>query len=223
MKGLFIFMVIVLTYTYIIEGEIMENAQIIQAKYETTECVICFDEFTNSNICITPCGHKFCFKCLMKHMDNSDTCPCCRELLKEKEEDVMSDGSSLPDLLEDSSDDEYDSDDEEIHYHGDEFTFDNLINIGRQRNSATPKQITEELVKLDYTMEDIMMLWTWRVDRMDIRYSQSFIKKLWDDLAEIIKRLDIENTKQCEESMLMEQEDKKDTILINLHEIFNDE
>lgn len=199
----------------------MENAQNIQAKYETTECVICFDEFTNSNICITPCGHKFCFKCLMKHLNTSDTCPCCRELLKEKEDDVMSDGSSLPDLIDDYDDDSDDDSDDE--WWSSDIDFDNFTNIGRQRNYATPKQITEELVKLDYTMEDIMMLWTWRVDRMDIRYSQSFIKKLWDDLAEIVKRLDIENTKQCEESMLMEQEDNKESILINLHEIFNDE
>ena len=199
----------------------MGNEQIIQAKYESTECVICFDEFTNSNISITPCGHKFCFKCLMKHMDKSDTCPCCRELLKEKEDDELSESSSLPDLIDDSDDEDYEE--ESIYDFQSTYDLNTFLNIGKHRDSATPKQITEELMKLDYTMEDMMVLWTWRVDRMEGRYSQNFIKKLWSDLEEIVGRLDNEITSQYEETMLMGMEDKIETTIINLHEIFNDE
>lgn len=194
----------------------METNQNIQAKYETTECVICFDEFSDSNICITPCGHKFCFKCLMKHMNKSDTCPYCRELLKEEE---------LHDDSSESSDDEDYEDYEEESLYDFQSTYDlnTFLNIGKHRDSATPKQITEELMKLDYTMEDMMVLWTWRVDRMEGRYSQNFIKKLWSDLEEIVGRLDNEITSQYEETMLMGMEDKIETTIINLHEIFNDE
>ena len=197
----------------------METNQNIQAKYETTECVICFDEFSDSNICITPCGHKFCFKCLMKHMNKSDTCPCCRELLKEEE---LHDDSS--ESSESSEDEDYEDYEVESNYNfNHEYDFNNFINIGRHRDNATPKQITEELMKLNYTMEDIIVLWTWRVDRTERRYSQNFIKKLWSDLEDIVGRLDDEITKQYEETILMEMEDKIDTTIINLHEIFNDE
>ena len=31
-----------------------------------TECVICFEEMGKTNSCVTPCGHKFCFNCMVK-------------------------------------------------------------------------------------------------------------------------------------------------------------
>ena len=42
------------------------------------ECAICLETLTKKNIAITPCGHKFCFTCLMENFKVSKACPLCR-------------------------------------------------------------------------------------------------------------------------------------------------
>lgn len=39
-------------------------------------CPICFDYF--SKPILTPCGHSFCFNCILKHLGMSRNCPMCR-------------------------------------------------------------------------------------------------------------------------------------------------
>jgi len=49
----------------------------------TTECPICMENIqATSNIIITPCNHKFCATCLLREMNNRNTCPVCRRVLK---------------------------------------------------------------------------------------------------------------------------------------------
>jgi hypothetical protein len=70
------------------------------------ECCICMDSINSSiNNCTTPCGHRFCFQCLAKALEQNNTCPMCRSVLME-----------VPDEDLDSDDDEYetDSDDESV-------------------------------------------------------------------------------------------------------------
>lgn len=51
---------------------------------EFRSCPICLDDINvKNNYCITPCGHEFCFKCLMKSISNNNQCPCCRAELQE--------------------------------------------------------------------------------------------------------------------------------------------
>ena len=45
-------------------------------------CAICMDPLCESNISVTPCGHKFCFTCLQEHLLHSKTCPLCRNILR---------------------------------------------------------------------------------------------------------------------------------------------
>lgn len=46
----------------------------------TKECCICYEMIdANKNNCITPCGHSFCFVCIVKSMQVRNTCPCCRQ------------------------------------------------------------------------------------------------------------------------------------------------
>ena len=45
-------------------------------------CAICMDPLRESNISVTPCGHKFCFTCLQEHLLHSKTCPLCRDILR---------------------------------------------------------------------------------------------------------------------------------------------
>jgi len=67
-----------------------------------TDCCICMEELGKTNITTTPCGHTFCFSCLMKSMDMKNTCPYCRTNLRE-EEDIIeeSDDESYPDVEDD--------------------------------------------------------------------------------------------------------------------------
>lgn len=41
-------------------------------------CPICLDVIQDKNISITPCGHKFCMKCLAMETFIKDRCPLCR-------------------------------------------------------------------------------------------------------------------------------------------------
>ena len=42
-------------------------------------CAICMELLTAKNIAVTPCGHKYCFTCLMENITFSKKCPLCRE------------------------------------------------------------------------------------------------------------------------------------------------
>ena len=41
-------------------------------------CPICMENFGSSNYCITPCSHKFCLDCYIKHTQFKSNCPLCR-------------------------------------------------------------------------------------------------------------------------------------------------
>ena len=46
------------------------------------ECIICLEKINqNNNSAITPCGHKFCFNCILQSIQTLNTCPYCREIL----------------------------------------------------------------------------------------------------------------------------------------------
>jgi hypothetical protein len=47
------------------------------------ECPICFDIFTDNNVSITKCAHKFCTTCLLKSANRNGECPICRTKLCE--------------------------------------------------------------------------------------------------------------------------------------------
>lgn len=49
---------------------------------EEEHCPICFDNFTEKNIIVTQCSHKFHFSCLMESMIRSPLCPLCRDPLQ---------------------------------------------------------------------------------------------------------------------------------------------
>lgn len=48
-------------------------------------CNICFEPINKNNNSVTPCGHTFCFKCIIKAMQYNSNCPCCRAPLREVE------------------------------------------------------------------------------------------------------------------------------------------
>ena len=43
-----------------------------------SECPICLEALRSKNIAVTPCGHKFCFTCIVENFKTSKSCPMCR-------------------------------------------------------------------------------------------------------------------------------------------------
>ncbi len=180
---------------------------------ENKECVICFEEMGKINSCVTPCGHKFCFNCMVKALKQKDTCPMCRTALQE-ESDKESDEES----------------DEESTYLGDEFwnmrmrdfggiNFGELQNITANSSIATPNILKENFIKKGYTMEDMFVLYTRRIDRLNPRYTQRFIKNLEFDVQSIIQSTDFEREIEQIEINRMSDEDVR-TEEINNMDIF---
>jgi hypothetical protein len=75
------------------------------AAFDAKECPVCFEVIQpDANMCITPCGHSFCFKCVARSMKNNDTCPICRSRLKDEDDADDADDET-----------EYDEDEEDSH------------------------------------------------------------------------------------------------------------
>lgn len=176
------------------------------------ECVICYEEFKDTNICVTPCGHKFCFNCMMKSLNNNNRCPCCRAVLQEEKDfdDESSIGSyEISSSYEDSLD----------------FELEEMLNLSNNTNIhlSTPGRICEKFLENGYTMEDIVVLWIARIDRANRRYSQRFMRKLISDTNSIVDELDNEKGRNQDEMYLMGLEDKQyEEITIDLNLLFRE-
>ena len=53
----------------------------------TPICPVCFEVIGSINQCITPCGHTFCLICMLKCIKLNNSCPCCRTIIIENNED----------------------------------------------------------------------------------------------------------------------------------------
>ncbi|CAD7004355.1 peroxisome biogenesis factor 10 [Ceratitis capitata] len=47
---------------------------------EAPKCILCLEP--RMSTCLTPCGHLFCWNCLLDWLDERDECPMCREKVK---------------------------------------------------------------------------------------------------------------------------------------------
>ena len=49
----------------------------------SSQCPVCFEGLQDlppgTNVLASPCGHLFCSNCLKQHLENSNSCPTCRE------------------------------------------------------------------------------------------------------------------------------------------------
>ena len=175
---------------------------------EELECCICYDVIGEQNNCTTPCGHKFCFVCMMKTLETNNTCPCCRAVLQERGEEE-----------EEESDDEYSDEEDELDYH--------------DRNTiASTKDIASELESLGYTMSDILTLYLGRINPAGERTSATFVEKLSEDFEKVINKQDSEIESEHYEKFDMMEEDTRrhnrcvpsaldiDSCVINLTTLF---
>ena len=177
---------------------------------EELECCICYEIIGEQNNCTTPCGHKFCFVCMMKTLEKNNTCPCCRAVLQEKKEEE-----------EDESDDEYSDEEDELDYH----------DISAM---ASTENIASELESLGYTMSDILTLHLGRMNPSGERTNATFIEKLTEDFEKIINKQDYEKETEHYERIDMMEEDsrrhnrrvlsalERDGCIINLATLFDE-
>ncbi|XP_016972677.1 peroxisome biogenesis factor 10 [Drosophila rhopaloa] len=50
---------------------------------DAPQCILCLEPRFNSSL--TPCGHIFCWSCLLEWLEERDECPLCRESLKKSQ------------------------------------------------------------------------------------------------------------------------------------------
>jgi hypothetical protein len=48
-------------------------------------CNVCFEPLGKTNCTTTPCGHEFCFKCIIQAYQRNPICPCCRAPFNDEE------------------------------------------------------------------------------------------------------------------------------------------
>jgi len=113
--------------------------------FEIIECSICYDVYYNKNISITPCGHIFCFNCILKAVSYNKECPICRNRLVEESDDEETESTIIDD--DDEDDDDEDGEDEESD--DDESNDYDSIEVDTW-------EIAERLEKIGYQMVDIV-------------------------------------------------------------------
>ena len=143
------------------------------ASESSKECVICYESLSSTkNMCITECGHEFCFSCMMKHVQRNNGCPCCRTVIIESVEDSDSEDDEEYDSDEDSNDsgsENEDNDDSENEYPIENFE--------------------EAFLAKGYGLKDALSLLFYRYSKTDEKYTSEYIKQLEDDVDELNEEL----------------------------------
>jgi len=155
------------------------------------DCCICFESIGKTNNCTTPCGHSFCFQCIVRAMGRTNLCPICRTAISEKEEDV-----------DDDEDDDDDDDDDEDYEYGEE----------DEEYSAVARSaiLTEQLSHRGYTMLDMVALYMGRFDTESASYhARPFVKKFIKEFQEIVDDADKKAASEFNERTMFMGEDHR--------------
>ena len=150
------------------------------------ECVICYDSLSSTkNLCITECGHEFCFSCMMKHVQRNNGCPCCRAVIiediedsDESDDDESDEGSDSDDDSNASDEDDDDDDDED-----DGFPIERL---------------EEAFVAKGYGLKDALSLLLFRFSKTDEKYTKEYINQLEEDIDEMVEELQGEENERAD-------------------------
>ena len=184
-------------------------------KYIQEECCICYNELQKTNVTTTPCGHSFCFQCIIKCLDRNNTCPYCREVLREEEEESDGEDSYGEDSDEEESDEEGDGDMDDGLYSdwGDEFPFGIISRTPFWSNTSNPvntqasiEEIHDELVNQNISLKDLLSI---SLLRYDHTHDYRRLLKVQEDLKEIVQTTDNERRREWEERQCFMEEDER--------------
>ena len=154
---------------------------------DNIECCICYEQIGEKNKCTTPCGHKFCFNCMMKSLNVNNTCPCCRAVLQEKIEEA-----------------ECNYEDDESEYESEP---DEDLDYTERCCLSNSKTITSQLELKGYSMSDMVTLYLGRLYKYNERSSNDFIRILEDDILDITEIEDELKKQEHHETCDMMNED----------------
>ena len=156
----------------------------------TKECVICYESLSSTkNMCITECGHEFCFGCMMKHVQRNNGCPCCRATLIE---DIVDSESEEGD--EDEYEEESGSEEDEEEDRDEEYSIEDL---------------EAAFVAKGYGLKDALSLLMGIFSKTDAKYTKAYIKQLEDDIEDLNEELQSE----CTERADMGEEDIREVVV----------
>jgi len=156
------------------------NANNTAEEKTKAECPICLSEIGDKNNCVTPCGHVFCFSCLVTCMTTKMNCPCCRIELGEKS--ISNNESSSYDTDEEEEEDEDDYEDE---------------------GKAEIESIVDVFTKKGYTIYHALMIATNRSSKTNVSHDDDYLDGLIDEFDEMLEEMDGEEY----EKSLMATED----------------
>lgn len=145
------------------------------------ECPICFDKIQITNSCTTPCGHSFCFKCVIKSMQSNIACPCCRASLVETQD---------PEKDEEGS--EYEED------ISDESTIESDFEEEEDETGPDIDVVTKAFITRGYDVKDAMSLLLCRYSKTDAKYTRDYIKKLNDEFDDIMEEIEAQMREQSD-------------------------
>ena len=140
-------------------AELIVNAEISkEEEAKHVECSVCYEKIGEKNNCITPCGHTFCFKCMMSCLNYKNTCPICRQVLQEEINDDESeefseeeDGDDIEeennwDIISDQNWGLHSTFLPGMHSQLPAIPLETMTNISTSNNyKATPKTITDKI------------------------------------------------------------------------------
>ena len=63
------------------------------------ECPICIEILRDRGYVVTECGHNYCLKCFLEHIQNNNKCPMCRNVI------IKTNVQQIPTIIAESDDD----------------------------------------------------------------------------------------------------------------------
>jgi hypothetical protein len=194
------------------DDSVSDNQITVHEPFQTQqECCICYDELQKTNVTTTPCGHSFCFRCIIKCLDRNNTCPYCRQVLREEEEESDEEESDEEDGDEEDGDE--DMDDGLYSDWGDEFPFGIVSRTPFWYNTSNPvntqvsvEEIHDELVNQNISLKDLLSI---SLLRYDDTHDYRRLLKIQDDLKEIVQTKDDERRREWEERQCFMGEDER--------------
>ena len=171
------------------------------------ECCICFEIIGEKNNCVTPCGHKFCFMCVTKSLSQNNTCPCCRSVLLEVEEDDDDSEYADEDDNDESDSDDGDSNDSD----SDEEDDEGYAETSKDAEDAVD-EIHEYLKKCGHTDKDIFGYFMGIRAKKTAKEFIGRMKKVHTDFLELqekwVSEAEKEAEKEAKEQELFAAEDR---------------